>query len=59
MSDKIVSSSKLLRTIRKYCLACSGEQRDEVLHCSITECPLYPYRMGAGYQRKLEEEKRE
>jgi hypothetical protein len=56
MSDKIVSSTRLLRTIRKYCLECSAGQRNEVLHCPMDKCPLYEYRMGLEYQSKTEEE---
>lgn len=35
-----------IKAIRANCLMCSGDQPKEVRLCSITYCPLYPYRMG-------------
>ena len=48
----MISSSKLLKTIRKKCLDCSGGYTEEVLNCEILECPLYPYRMGLNYKKE-------
>ena len=36
------------KAIRLKCLDCSGYEHGEVAHCHITNCPLYPYRTGAG-----------
>jgi len=33
-------------TIRAKCLDCCCGQSNEVLWCTATQCPLYPYRMG-------------
>ena len=56
----MISSSKLLKAIRKKCLECSGGYTEEVLNCEITECSLYPYRLGLGYiQGKKKGEERE
>lgn len=35
-----------LRAIRTHCVECSGGSTKEVRECSITRCPLFPYRMG-------------
>jgi hypothetical protein len=35
-----------LKSIRAYCLDCSGDSRNEVKLCQIPDCPLYQYRMG-------------
>jgi len=35
-----------VKAIRKKCLDCTGEQPREVRLCPITNCPIYPYRMG-------------
>jgi hypothetical protein len=38
--------SLMLKAIRTKCLDCSNQQIDEVRNCVISNCPLYPYRMG-------------
>lgn len=35
-----------IRSIRAYCLDCTGGEKVTVRNCSYTWCPLYPYRMG-------------
>jgi len=35
-----------LKSIRLYCVGCSGGQRKEVALCVIPDCPLFPYRFG-------------
>lgn len=35
-----------LKAIRAKCLECSCDSAHEVRMCSITECPLYEYRLG-------------
>jgi hypothetical protein len=35
-----------LRAIRAKCIDCSGGSRAEVRRCTVTDCSLYPYRMG-------------
>jgi len=41
-----------LKAIRANCMECSVYQPREVRNCNITECPLYPYRMGRNPNRK-------
>lgn len=42
--EKVKDTPK--QAIRKKCLECSGHNKDEILHCPITTCPLYDYRMS-------------
>ena len=35
-----------IKTIRKFCIDCSGGSYYEVRNCLVKNCPLYPYRMG-------------
>jgi hypothetical protein len=51
LPSKVPSSSEKRRltpvqAIRKKCLDCSCGSRSEVRECTLTHCPLYPYRMG-------------
>ncbi len=41
-----------LKAIRQKCLECSGWVAPEVRRCEITNCALYPYRMGSNPERK-------
>jgi hypothetical protein len=41
-----------LRAIRLKCLDCSNNQPLEVKNCTITDCPLYCYRLGKNPKRK-------
>ena len=52
MSDKVQpeAGSRAFtrsRAIRMKCLDCSAGQQTEVRKCAITDCCLYPYRMGS------------
>ena len=40
-----------LKAIRAKCLDCCCQQASEVRACTVTECPLYPYRMGRNPNR--------
>ena len=40
-----------VKSIRKYCLWCSGDSYSEVKQCVITDCPLFPYRLGKSPNR--------
>ena len=42
----MISASKLLKAIRRNCIECSAGEVSEVSKCTMTECALYPYRMG-------------
>lgn len=35
-----------VKAIRAKCIDCCCGDRKEVRECTITQCPLYPYRMG-------------
>ena len=41
---KTVTAEGLLRVIRRYCLKCSGSSKKLVKTCTISDCPLHPYR---------------
>jgi hypothetical protein len=41
-----------LKAIRSNCLQCSCGSIREIKHCIITDCPLYPYRLGKNPNRK-------
>lgn len=36
-----------VKAIRAKCLDCSGNDRNEVKGCSVTSCPLWPFRNSA------------
>jgi hypothetical protein len=38
------------KAIRLKCLDCSNYQYTEVRLCPVTDCPLWPYRYGRGYE---------
>lgn len=42
------------QAIRAKCVECNCGVKAEVKHCTLTDCPLYPFRMGhnPNYQRK-------
>lgn len=52
---------KLTTIIRNHCTDCCAGQLSEVRHCTVTNCSLWPYRMGTNPFRKqnLSEEQRE
>lgn len=35
-----------IKAIREKCIECCCGDKKEVRECSITRCPLWPYRMG-------------
>lgn len=41
-----------VKAMRAKCLDCCCNQPTEVKLCPITDCPLYPYRMGHNPNRK-------
>ncbi len=69
MKDKLYSISTEekhskntpLKSIRKKCIDCCGDQLAEVRRCHITECPLWPFRMGKNpfHSRKITDEQKE
>lgn len=50
-----------LKAIRAKCIDCSAGSVEEVKSCPVTDCPLYPFRMGKNpYRtpRKLTDEQK-
>ncbi|MBQ4424569.1 MAG: hypothetical protein II882_02395 [Lachnospiraceae bacterium] len=45
-----------IRAIRAHCLECSAGQYKEVKLCPVTQCQLYPYRLGHRPKANPEEE---
>ena len=41
--------------IRLRCLECCGNQRAEVRRCPDRQCPLWPFRMGQGWEDPKDE----
>ena len=35
-----------VKAVRKYCSWCSSDSRDEIKNCSVSKCPIRPYRFG-------------
>lgn len=48
-----------IKSIRKFCVECSGGSPLEVKKCVIHDCHLYPYRMGKNPNRKIKNQPRE
>ena len=58
--QEVSKNNNVLRAIRLKCYECSCYQSNEVRDCIVTNCPLYPFRLGKNPFRKKEltEEKR-
>ena len=58
--QEVRENTNVLRAIRLKCYDCSSYQSNEVKDCPVTNCPLYPFRLGKNPFRKkeLSEEKR-
>jgi hypothetical protein len=48
--QKVKKTITPLKAIRAKCMDCSNYQEKEVKHCWAIKCPLWPYRMGRGYE---------
>ena len=49
--EKVITNP--VKAIRKKCLECCCGQVKEVELCTVTDCALYPFRMGKNpYRRK-------
>jgi hypothetical protein len=44
-----------IKSIREHCIECSAGSLGEVLNCVITDCVLYPFRLGKNPNRKRKE----
>lgn len=48
-----------VKAIRAKCLECSAQNPVEVRLCPVTECALYPFRLGENpYRKPVSEEQR-
>lgn len=45
--NKSPTNTELLSAIRRKCMDCSGQMRNEVRNCLVKDCPLRPYRCNA------------
>lgn len=52
MKENKMKINTPIKSIRQHCLECSCNQKGEVLNCHITDCVLYPYRLGKNPNRK-------
>jgi len=50
-----VEGKSRAKAIRSKCLDCQCQQSAEVRECTIQECPLWAYRMGAGAEIATDE----
>ncbi len=41
-----------VKAIKKFCYYCVGENAKERKNCNITDCSLYPFRLGKNPKRK-------
>lgn len=41
-----------IQAIRQMCRQCTGNQLKQIRDCTITDCPLYEFRMGKNPRRK-------
>lgn len=41
-----------LKSIRAKCKQCANGSRKEIAECLVSDCALYPYRMGVNPKRK-------
>lgn len=53
-NQEVRENTNVLRAIRLKCYDCSSYQLSEVKNCNITNCPLYPFRLGKNPFRKRE-----
>lgn len=44
--SKKVTAKRLLKAIYAHCLECCGDDRRELRACELSDCLLWPYRLG-------------
>ncbi len=47
LSPKFPTGTSPAKAIRRKCVDCMGGHIEEIARCEITNCALWPYRMGA------------
>lgn len=45
---KHVKKVSYIKAIRDKCLDCTLNNYNEIKYCTITDCPLFPYRFGCS-----------
>ena len=52
---KQVNIASPLKALRAKCIDCSGGNLASVRDCPVTDCPLYPYRLGKNpfYKKRV------
>lgn len=58
----IIEITNPLKAIREKCKDCTCGMLDEIRHCPIPDCPLFPFRMGKNpyrTKRRLSAEEKE
>jgi hypothetical protein len=62
LNEAVGKNRSLKEAVRLKCIECSAFQYSEVRDCTITTCPLHPFRLGKNPFRKrelTEEQRRE
>ena len=59
-NQEVSKNKNVIRAIKLYCYSCSSYQLSEVKNCTVTNCPLFPFRNGKNpfRKRELSEEER-
>lgn len=52
MRGQMMKNKTPIKSIREHCIECSSGSKSEVLNCIVTDCVLYPYRLGKNPNRK-------
>lgn len=59
LNEKVKENKSMKDAIRLKCLDCCCYQFNEIKACTITNCPLYPFRNGRNpFKRELTEEEK-
>lgn len=49
-----------IKAIRAKCLDCCFDSNNEVKYCTVTQCSLWPYRLGRNpYRKEMTQEEKE
>ena len=62
LNEAVAENRSVKEAVRLKCIDCSAFQYTEVRECTITSCPLHPFRLGKNPFRKrvlTEEQRRE
>jgi len=42
----MTTKKRILHAIREHCIDCCGGSKEEVRLCTVSDCALYPFRLG-------------